>query len=280
MKHNESFDVGGWLGGWFQTQDDVETKLYGLRPFEAHGAPRNNSEAAERSMCAARTSTTHAPRTRHILRRGGRTRIYICTPYNICAPRGRYALLNLAGADGGSPLYGDISAVLSPRHVRSVTLLSAIDTGEWTALCNQTRGNTAEGIAAWREGTAPLPGVPWHGARREGVGWTPNPPPGWTPSSNYTPYAPVCDAYHFTLGTLDHFDHLILANLHCAPAQTTLMPRTHARTTAATLVCRQGALRPAPCTLRPAPCALHPAPRTPRPAPCTLHLTLHPYTHA
>ena len=63
MKHNESFDVGGWLGGWFQTQDDVETKLYGLRPFEAHGAPRNNSEAAERSMCAARTSTTHAPRT-------------------------------------------------------------------------------------------------------------------------------------------------------------------------------------------------------------------------
>ena len=77
MKHNESFDVGGWLGGWFQTQDDVETKLYGLRPFEAHGAPRNNSEAAERSMCAARTSTTHAPRTRHILRRGGRTRIYM-----------------------------------------------------------------------------------------------------------------------------------------------------------------------------------------------------------
>ena len=77
VKHNESFDVGGWLGGWFQTQDDVETKLYGLRPFESHGAPRNNSEAAERSMCAARTSTTHAPRTRHILRRGGRTRIYM-----------------------------------------------------------------------------------------------------------------------------------------------------------------------------------------------------------
>ena len=253
MKHNESFDVGGWLGGWFQTQDDVETKLYGLRPFEAHGAPRNNSEAAERSI---------------------------------------YALLNLAGADGGSPLYGDISAVLSPRHVRSVTLLSAIDTGEWTALCNQTRGNTAEGIAAWREGTAPLPGVPWHGVRREGVGWTPNPPPGWTPSSNYTPYAPVCDAYHFTLGTLDHFDHLILANLHCAPAQTTLMPRTHARTTAATpqplnscagkapcalrpapcaLHLSPCTLRPAPCALRPAPCTLHPAPCTLHPAPCTLH---------
>ena len=171
--------------------------------------------------------------------------------------------------------------MLSPRHVRSVTLLSAIDTGEWTALCNQTRGNTAEGIAAWREGTAPLPGVPWHGARREGVGWTPNPPPGWTPSSNYTPYAPVCDAYHFTLGTLDHFDHLILANLHCAPAQTTLMPRTHARTTAATPQPLHSCAGKAPCALHPAPCTtadwnhslpeglaarLEPSCRPPRPA--------------
>jgi len=155
IKHNESFNGGK---GWFSVQDDVEVKLYGLRPFESHGSPRSDSEAAERSI---------------------------------------YALLNLAGADGGSPLYGDISAVLSPRHVRSVTLLSAIDTGEWTALCNSSQ-STTEGLAAWREG--------WHGA-----GWNPN---ATLAASSYTPYAPVCDAYHFTLGTLDHFDHLILANLH------------------------------------------------------------------
>ena len=57
--------------------------------------------------------------------------------------------------------------------------------------------------------------------------------------------------------------------------------RTHhsRHTTAAALVCRQGALRPAPCTLRPASFALHPAPCALRPAPCALHpapCTLHP----
>lgn len=60
VKHNESFDGGN---GWFGKQDDVETKLYGLRPFASHGSPRSESEAAERSMCAAPASTTHAPRT-------------------------------------------------------------------------------------------------------------------------------------------------------------------------------------------------------------------------
>ena len=55
VKHNESFDGGK---GWFGKQDDVETKIYGLRPFASHGSPRSESEAAERSMCAA-----HAPRT-------------------------------------------------------------------------------------------------------------------------------------------------------------------------------------------------------------------------
>ena len=60
VKHNESFDGGK---GWFGKQDDVETKLYGLRPFASHGSPRSESEAAERSMCAAPASSTHAPRT-------------------------------------------------------------------------------------------------------------------------------------------------------------------------------------------------------------------------
>ena len=62
VKHNESFDGGK---GWFGKQDDVETKIYGLRPFTSHGSPRSESEAAERSMCAAPASTTHATRTSH-----------------------------------------------------------------------------------------------------------------------------------------------------------------------------------------------------------------------
>ena len=109
VKHNESFNGGK---GWFSVQDDVETKLYGLRPFESHGSPRSDGEAAERSMCAARTSSTHAPRAHHAALIAPYTLIYM-RPCHMCAtaPRGRYALLNLAGADGGSPLYGDISAV-------------------------------------------------------------------------------------------------------------------------------------------------------------------------
>ena len=109
VKHNESFNGGK---GWFSVQDDVETKLYGLRPFESHGSPRSDGEAAERSMCAARTSSTHAPRAHHAALLAPYTLIYM-RPCHMCAtaPRGRYALLNLAGADGGSPLYGDISAV-------------------------------------------------------------------------------------------------------------------------------------------------------------------------
>ena len=133
-----------------------------------------------------------------------------------------------------------------------MTLLSAIDTGEWTALCNSSRG-TAEGMAAWREG--------WHGAGRKGAEWSPN---ASLAASSYTPYAPVCDAYHFTLGTLDHFDHLILANLHCAPHRHT--HASHARTTATHVQARHLA----PCALHP-PCTLHPAPCTLHPAPCTLH---------
>ena len=189
VKHNETFGSKGWFG----IQDDVETKLYGLRPFESHAEPRNDSEAAERGICARRRP--HTPRTHHTpLLLQMRQHPAPCTVAD--------ALLNLANADGGSPLYGDISAVLSPRHMRSVTLLSAIDTGEWTALCNRSSGSAAEGIAAWREG--------WQGAGRENTGFHGN-------ASSYVPYAPVCDAYHFTLGTLEHFDHLILANLHCAP---------------------------------------------------------------
>ena len=262
VKHNESFDGGK---GWFGKQDDVETKIYGLRPFASHGSPQSESEAAERSMCAAPASTTHTTRTSHAHHAAFPARMSICThirmhPRNSVAspnpnpdpspspnpypnpnpnPNPRYALLNLAGADGGSPLYGDISAVLSPRHARAVTLLSAIDTGEWTTLCNSSWG-AAEGMAAWKEG--------WHGVRREeGAGGKPNASLG---APFHAPYTPVCDAYNFTLGTLEHLDHLILANLHCAPRS----PHAHVHTPPAAqpLVCRQGPLHP----LRPAPCTM------------------------
>ena len=125
--------------------------------------------------------------------------------------------------------------MLSPRHARAVTLLSAIDTGEWTTLCNSS-WRAAEGTAAWKEG--------WHGVRREeGAGGNPNASLG---ARFHAPYTPVCDAYNFTLGTLEHLDHLILANLHCAPRR----PHAHTPPAAQPLVCRQGPLAPAAtCTL-------------------------------
>ena len=163
--------------------------------------------------------------------------------------------------------------MLSPRHARAVTLLSAIDTGEWTTLCNSS-WRSAEGTAAWKEGG--------HGVRREegadassreegadassreeaadassreegadassreeGAGGSPSASLG---APFHAPYTPVCDAYNFTLGTLEHFDHLILANLHCAPRS----PHAHMHTPPAAqpLVCRQGPLAPAAtCTL-------------------------------
>ena len=38
----------------------------------------------------------------------------------------------------GSPLYGDVSAVVRSSAVREALLVSAIDTGEWTGLCNSS----------------------------------------------------------------------------------------------------------------------------------------------
>ena len=97
VKHGDPFNGGK---GWFTIQDDVETKLYGLRPFSSHASPRSDAEAAERGMCAARI-----PRPRTRLART--TSPFFCSdepgcprshdtyllvhPWQICAaqPRGR-----------------------------------------------------------------------------------------------------------------------------------------------------------------------------------------------
>jgi len=121
--------------GWFQTQDDVETRLYGLRPFGRSGAPSSLGEAAE---------------------------------------RGPYTSLNAVQADVGAALYGDVSAVFSSEAIQNLTLISAVDSGGWTTLCNST---------------SHIPGFPTRAYRAD------------------------CNAYNFTLGTFNHFDHLFLSNL-------------------------------------------------------------------
>jgi len=49
-----------------------------------------------------------------------------------------YALINLLHFEGGSPLYGDVSLVLSPATVSARALLSPFDTGSWSGRCNAT----------------------------------------------------------------------------------------------------------------------------------------------
>jgi len=115
--------------------------LYGLKPFRVPGAPQTMEEAVER------------------------------------AP---YTMVNLHRTDSGSQLYGDVSVVFANELMAEASVVSAVDTGGWTALCN----------SSWNLGKKPFPN------------W---PPPG---------YEANCSAYkNFSgLGTLRHFDHLFLVN--------------------------------------------------------------------
>lgn len=140
---------------WYAIQDAVETKLYGMRPFQTEGEPKSMREAAER------------------------------------AP---YCTLNLHRVDAGSPLYGDISAVFSPRVTSVSSVVSAVDTGGWSAMCNQSSEADAD---VFLRGLSPHAfGQPVNPV------W---PPPGYNPN---------CSVYkHFTdLGTSHSFDHLFLIN--------------------------------------------------------------------
>ena len=141
LRHNGSFapsNASHSFSHWFAIQDDVEVGAYGLKPFSARGRPASLSEANE---------------------------------------RGSYALFNAVRSDACSPLYGNLTLVLEPEAVRPGLLVSAIDTGEWTALCNHTYASPAHGAVG-----------AWH------------------------PYPHDCGAYDFSLGTLDHFSHLFLPN--------------------------------------------------------------------
>eukprot|EP00658_Telonema_sp_P-2_P053687 TRINITY_DN4228_c0_g1_i5.p1 TRINITY_DN4228_c0_g1~~TRINITY_DN4228_c0_g1_i5.p1 ORF type:complete len:348 (-),score=79.69 TRINITY_DN4228_c0_g1_i5:831-1874(-) len=84
---------------WAGIQDDVETQIYGLKAFSHRGTPASIEEAHE---------------------------------------RGVYNIVNTARVDMGSVLYGDVSAVLSREYIGRMTLLSAVDTGGWTYMCNST----------------------------------------------------------------------------------------------------------------------------------------------
>lgn len=146
LRHNGSFAPvpHSFFSNWFKIQDDVEVLKYGLKPFEARGRPASLGEARE---------------------------------------RGSYTLTNSMRADACSPLYGNLTLVLDAAFVRKGLLLTAIDTGEWTALCNGSKFVSAA------HGAPPAAVETWH------------------------PYPHNCGAYDWTLGTADHFTHLWLSNV-------------------------------------------------------------------
>jgi hypothetical protein len=152
LRAKQSFGNGTGYGGWFGIQDDVETKLYGLKPFTRRGAPTSLQEAAE---------------------------------------RGPYCAVNVQKADGGSPLYGSISVVLNRSYIKNAHVISAIDSGEWTGLCNGTSPGHLKATAHLNAAAHLNSTGPWPDA-----------------------YSPNCSAYNFTLGTLEHFHHLVLGNIH------------------------------------------------------------------
>eukprot|EP00439_Symbiodinium_sp_Y106_P073707 s1862_g13.t4 len=80
----------------FLMQDRAETFQYELKPFRVPGAPATLIEAGERPV---------------------------------------YSMVNLNMIDAGSPLYGDVSAVFSNKHILNSTLLSSVDSGFFQQYC-------------------------------------------------------------------------------------------------------------------------------------------------
>lgn len=155
LLHNASFSKGQQgLTNWFGTQDDVETRLYGLKPYTKRGQPASLDEASE---------------------------------------RGPYCLVNALRADAGSPLYGAVSAVFSPRLMRETALLSAVDTGSFEGMCNRSDGASLGLVGSVGRGHTPKLDV-----------------------ANMLVSNPLmhdCSKYltgpdH--LGTIEHFNHLLL----------------------------------------------------------------------
>ncbi|CAE7788714.1 unnamed protein product [Symbiodinium sp. CCMP2456] len=80
----------------FLMQDQAETFQYELKPFRVPAAPATLIEAGERPV---------------------------------------YSMVNLNMIDAGSPLYGDVSAVFSNKHILNSTLLSSVDSGFFQQYC-------------------------------------------------------------------------------------------------------------------------------------------------
>mmetsp|Transcript_86598 Transcript_86598/g.181434 ORF Transcript_86598/g.181434 Transcript_86598/m.181434 type:complete len:524 (-) Transcript_86598:174-1745(-) len=139
-RHGVNFSELGPQGEWLKIQDGVETGIYGFKPFQNPGAPKSFAEAAERPA---------------------------------------YFMANLFKIDAGSQLYGDVGLVVASDLAKATSVVSPVDTGGWTGMCNGTSINSSR---------------PW--------------PPHF--------YHPNCSSFKnaSSVGNLKHFDHLFQTNAH------------------------------------------------------------------
>uniref|UniRef100_A0A7S4BK56 Uncharacterized protein n=1 Tax=Chrysotila carterae TaxID=13221 RepID=A0A7S4BK56_CHRCT len=89
------------LQAYIYGMDDLEVHGYGFKPFAQRARPASAEETRERSV---------------------------------------YCAVNTLRFGAGSPLYGEVSVVLSPAAAARTTLLAPFDTGSWIFMCNATSG--------------------------------------------------------------------------------------------------------------------------------------------
>ena len=82
-------------------------------------------------------------------------------------------MVNLLRFDAGSPIYGDVSLILSPSSAARTSLVSPFDTGSWNAMCNSSS---------------------------------------WLPLKPHYPHNCSAYGGHAALATLNHTAHALLAN--------------------------------------------------------------------
>ena len=142
-----------------------------------------------------------------------------------------YTAFNHRMIDAGNPHFGDVSMVYSPDFVRPMTIIAPMDTGMWTMSCNSSfhfpsgppcdsaknESACAEsnfGSCVWAGGACKANPHPAHHHHHGGFGHATNcSVSDWTNVTNT-----------FALGTLEHYDHLVLAGTYVATASGCLLP--------------------------------------------------------
>lgn len=168
----------GTLLEWMLPQAAAETGMYGLRPFTGGGMPgfedfggwpASLTEAEERPV---------------------------------------YTSLNVFRVDMGVSDFGGVGLVLRRSWLENITVVSAVDTGAYESMCNETFvRHVCPEVGTNREQCGNLWFCFWDDTQDHCVSHIQAPGNGLFAS-------PDCSSWDGTPGTLEHFHHMILPNAH------------------------------------------------------------------